>query len=630
MSLRFPLRLSSLGRSSAAFTAVLAAALLALPAFALPADADMAQILVSRIGPDERAQEVVVERPGHRPVARSADGGPLLTTAGVRLLPPVDASSEDRLLRGVTILVESVTETGDAPTPTDNDYTRISEAIAAVAGVGDGTIVRLVGTFDWTEMNAFDSWEAEGFGILGPTGVADVTIHAQSLGDAVVLGPGDLPELYFEGFLFLFGGTYQGWAVENLDLRGFDWTLGLFHAQDGTGSTVDFNDVTIANNRIELPVDLNTNVAPDDNFQNIALHFAFGTNQTIQGNEFILPGTGVSDTGAPMPASAASVVMQSNTSGGAVFDGLQILDNVMRITGAQNADPERIYGIWENGAAHTSNITVSGNSFVNEDAGNMPFANFQRGFRVTSHSSMTTTVTYSHNRVEGANIGIHWIGDNFTSQPPATVTAVQVTGNVLLNNDTGVWVHSDNGNTNSKANVTFNRFFGNNVALVVDDSEVTAENNWWGCNGGPGAMGCDNALFTGIGFMDTDPWLVLGLELASDSVIRGGMTTATASLRENSDGMDTAGSGNVPDGTPVDFSATGGPMMPEITATLAGLAESTYTAGDTAGSFDVSTTVDNETITEPIEVTLDEIFIDGFEVGDPSSWDRVVSDGMEQ
>ncbi|MDY7091512.1 MAG: hypothetical protein SX243_00925 [Acidobacteriota bacterium] len=611
----------SLGRSLALF----AAALLALPALA-----DPVQLLVSRIGIDESAQEVLVERPGHRPLARAADGGPLLTTAGVRILPPVDADSEDRLLRGVTILVESVAESGDAPTPTDNDYTRISEAIAAVAAVGDGTIVRLVGTFDWTEMNAFDSWEAEGFGILGPTGVADVTIGAQSLGDAVILGPGDLPELYFEGFLFLFGGTYQGWTIENLDLRGFDWTLGLFHAQDGTGSTVDFNDVTIANNRIELPVDLNTNAAPDDNFQNIALHFAFGTNQTIQGNEFILPGTGVSDSGAPMPASAASVVMQSNTSGGAVFDGLQILDNVMRITGAQNADPERIYGIWENAAGHTSNITVSGNSFVNEDPGNMPFANFQRGFRVTSHSSMTSTVTYSNNRVEGANIGIHWIGDGYTSEPPATVEAVEVTGNVLLNNDTGVWVHSDNGNTNSKANVTFNRFFGNNVGLVVDDSEVTAENNWWGCNAGPGAMGCDNALFTGTGFMDTDPWLVLGLELAADSVIRGGMTTATASLRENSDGMDTTADGNVPDGTPVDFSATGGTMMPEDTATLAGLADSTYTAGDTAGSFDVSTTVDNETVTEPIDVTLEDIFTDGFESGDTSMWGRVVSDGMEQ
>jgi hypothetical protein len=611
----------SLGRNLALFAATL---------LALPALADPAQLLVSRVGVDERAEEVLVQRPGHRPVARAADGGPLLTTAGVRLLPPVDATSENRLLRGVTILVESVAESGDAPTPTDNDYTRISEAIAAVGAVGDGTIVRLVGTFDWTEMNAFDSWEAEGFGILAPTGIADVTVHAENLGDAIVLVPGDLPELYFEGFLFLFGGTYQGWTLENLDLRGFDWTLGLFFQPGGAGSTVDFNDVTIANNRIELPVDLNTNVAPDDNFQNIALHFAFGTNQTIQGNEFILPGIGVSDTGAPMPASAASVVMQSNTSGGAVFDGLQILDNVMRITGAQDADPERIYGIWENGAAHTSNITVSGNSFVNEDPGNMPFANFQRAYRVTSHSSMATTVTYSNNRAEGANIGIHWIGDNFTSEPPATVQAVQVTGNLLLNNDTGVWVHSDNGNTNSKANVTFNRFFGNNVGLVVDDSEVTAENNWWGCNGGPGAMGCDNALFTGTGFMDTDPWLVLGLELDDSSVIRGGMTTATASLRENSDGMDTAGGGNLPDDTPVTFSATGGTMMPEDTATLAGLAASTYTAGTTAGSFDISTTVDNETVTEPIEVTLDEIFIDGFESGNPSAWTRVVSDGMEQ
>lgn len=598
--------------------AILAATFVVLPALGNPA-----HLLVSRIGAGDHAQEVQVERPGQRPVARAADGGPLLTTAGTRLLPPVDAASSDPLLSAITILVESVAESGDTPTPTDNDYTRISEAIAAIGAVGDGTVVRLVGTFDWTETNAFDSWEAEGFGILAPTGVANAFVRAENLGDAIVLGPGDLPEVYYEGFLFLYGGTYQGWTIENLDLRGFDWTMGMFF-ESGPGSTTDFNDVTIANNRIEMPVDLNTNVAPDDNFQNIGLHFAFGTNQTIQGNEFILPGTGVSDTGAPMPASAASVVMQSNTSGGSVYDGLQILDNLIRITGAQDADPERIYGIWENGAANTSNISVSDNTFVNEDAGNQPFANFQRAFRVTSHSSMSTTVTYSGNRVEGANIGIHWIGDGYTSEPPATVEAVEVVGNTLLDNDTGVWVHSDNGNTNSKANLSYNRFSGNALGLFVDDSEVTAENNWWGCNGGPGATGCDNAVFTGTGFLDADPWLVLSLGLDSSTLIRGATTMATASLRENSDAADTSAGGNVPDGTPVAFGATGGTMMPEDTTTTAGLAQSTYTAGDTAGSFDVSATVDAETVTEPVEITLDPIFTDGFETGDLSMWGTVV------
>ncbi|MCB1056597.1 MAG: hypothetical protein KDD11_13930, partial [Acidobacteria bacterium] len=574
--------------------AILFTALLVAPGLA-----QAAQLLVSRIDTDGSSREMLIERPDHRPVPRAADGGPLLTTAGTRLLPPVDAASSDPLLRGVTILVESVGMTGDTPTPTDNDYTRIAEAIGAIGAVGDGTIVRLVGTFDWSESNALASWAAQGYEILAPAGVANAFVRAEALGEAIIEGPGDLPEVYGEGFLFLYSGTYRGWTIENLDLRGFDWTMGMFYVQ-GSSSTTDFNDVTIASNRFEMPADLNANAAPNDTFQNIGLHFAFGTNQTIAGNEFVLPGDGVSDTGGMTPASAASVVMQSNTSGGAVYDGLLITGNLMRITGAQNADPERIYGIWENAAAHTSNITVSDNIFLNEDAGNLPFANFQRAFRVTSHSSMTTTVTYSGNVAEGANIGIHWIGDGYTSEPPASVEAVQLVGNTFLDNDTGVLVHSDNGNTNSKANLVYNRFFGNAVGVLVDDSTVTAEDNWWGCNGGPGASGCDTAVFTGVGLLDTDPWLVLSLQLGSPMVLRGGTVAATASLRMNSDAADTSGGGTVPDGTPVAFGATGGTVMPEDALTSAGLADTTYTAGSTAGTFEVSATVDGETVTQPI------------------------------
>ena len=248
-----------------------------------------------------------------------------------------------------------------------------------------------------------------------------MTIDAAALGDAIIQGPGDLPEVDLEAFLMTWGGSYQGWTFARLDIRGFDLGIGMFCC---TGSNVadQYDDVFVFSNRFELPADWNEIAEPADSFQNIALHLAFGDQQQVQANEFVLPGTGISDTSDPDPANwryAASVAMQSNTSGGANYDGLLVLDNVIRVTGAQSADPERILGIWENAHGHQSDMLLAGNAFLNEDADNDPTLNRQVGFRVTSHSSPATEVIYLGNRVEGAGTGFELPYD-----PPPTVEPV--------------------------------------------------------------------------------------------------------------------------------------------------------------------------------------------------------------
>ena len=536
----------------------------------------------------------------------STDTGIATVTA---VLDNGSVSDEILVTSGGVVTVQPIADTGDTPNLYDNDYTRLNDLVQKV---GDGVTIHLDGTFDWTEHFAALSWSRGSDGVAGngddyvisaPGGFSDVTISAALPGGGVVLGPGDLPGVNLEGFLGMWSGSYQGWTVSNLDLRGFDLPIGMFYS-----TTTDFNDVTISDNRFELPADLNAADAPDDPNQNIALHFSFGTNQTIAGNEFVLPGDGTSDTDSGKKA--ASVVMQSHTSGGSVYDGLRIVDNLIRITGAQTGDPEWIYGIWENAHAHSSNIEVSGNSFINEHPGNDPALNRQRAFRVTSHSSATTTVTYAGNTVSGANIGIHWIGDNYTSAPSASVLPVQVLGNTLLDNSTGVWVHTDNlamsggvPTKMSKALLRFNRIAGNAVGVRSDDAEVDAEDNWWGCNAGPGSVGCDTAVYAGTeGFLDADPWLVLGLSLADSSLPIGSNTTATADVRFNSDAVDTSGAGALPDGTPVEFGTDGGSMSPESTGTVAGLAASMFTAGSVGGTFEVSTMVDSETVTVSVDL----------------------------
>jgi uncharacterized repeat protein (TIGR01451 family) len=332
----------------------------------------------------------------------------------------------------------------------NNDYRRIQNALNAASS---GDTIKLNGTFDFTQPFAAAAWAlgndntastADDYEILVPPGLSNVTLTANSLGSATIQGPGDLAAVNLEAFLVFdssLSGASQGWTISNLRILDFDMSIGMFAV-----GVSDYNNTKIQNNFIRIPTDLNATVAPADVNQNIGINYSFGTNQTISGNSFQIPGDGVSDTGAGNFSS--TVVMQSNTSGGSVYNGLNISNNVIHILNAQSANPQKTLGIWENGHAHTSNITVSNNSFLNDAAGNSPALNLEHAFRVTSHSGASTTVTYSANTANGANIGFEWItGSNFTGNQ-----AVVLTGNTVTNCDTGFLVQS-NGIAHFETNV---------------------------------------------------------------------------------------------------------------------------------------------------------------------------------
>jgi hypothetical protein len=486
----------------------------------------------------------------------------------------------------------TVTPAG-APTATDNDYTRINNAVQSIAA---GGTITLSGTFNWTEPNAAASWAlgsdgvSQGGGgddycILPPANLNGITITAANLGAATIQGPGDLPGFDFEGvFLFFNDGDNQNWTFSNLRILDFDLAIGMFN---GAGGSDAYNNTHIVNNYIRVPADLNATAAPADPSQNIGIHFSFGTNQLISGNTIDLNGGGVSAA----PNFASEVGMQSNTSGGAVYNGLQITNNTINVTNAQNnANPETILGYWENSHAHTSNITVSGNQFLSLAPGNNPAVNLNRGFRVTSHSSGSSTVTYSNNRVEGANIGFQWIsGSNFTGNQ-----AVRLTSNVIRNNATGVLIQS-----NGVANMSFNRIVGNTTTGVNNiDGVVTAENNWWGCNYGPGTggAGCAGTPNGTTGTVDANPWLVLRTSSGSNPVVVGGSSLITSTLTFNSDNFNTSGSGSVQNGTPAAFSGTLGTVSPTGGTTASGVTTTTFTAGVTPGNGNAATVIDGQTV----------------------------------
>ncbi|HET9223953.1 MAG TPA: DUF11 domain-containing protein, partial [Roseiflexaceae bacterium] len=354
-----------------------------------------------------------------------------------------------RPAQATTITVTALTS---GFTPTNNNYTILANALGA-AGAND-TIV-LSGVFDWTEPNAAASWalgsdtvggNGDDYSLLVPAATNAITLTAASLGAATIQGPGDLAAQNLEGFLVFDGGDNQGWTISNLRMLDFDLSIGMF---SGAGGADAFNNTRIVNNYIRVATDLNATVAPADVNQNIGIHFSFGTNQTIQGNTIEIPGNGVSDSANNRLAT--DVGMQSNTSGGSVYDGLLIDNNTIRVLNAQSANPERIIGIWENSHGHTSDIAVSNNHFVNAAAGNNSALNMQTAFRVTSHSSSTTLVSYTSNTVAGANVGFGWLaGQNFAGNQP-----VRLWANTLTNNATGVLIQSD-----GLANLNGNRIEG--------------------------------------------------------------------------------------------------------------------------------------------------------------------------
>lgn len=338
---------------------------------------------------------------------------------------------EDRRL----LAVINVTPAGLASTPTDNDYTRIA---AAVDSAISGDTINLAGTFDWTEPNAAASWALgndatpgtdDDYAVQVPANLDNVTLTAASLGAATIQGPGDLASFDQEAFLLFWTpslfATNQDWTISNLRINNFDLGIGMFFAANGQ----QFSGTTITNNHIQVAED-----TTDDTQQNIGIHFSFGQDQVISSNIIDLSGGGLSDSSNNN--FAASVGMQSNT--GNNYDGLQIDNNTINVLNAQSSDPEGIVGIWENGHAHTSNITISNNDFNNLAAGNNPALNLQRGFRVTSHSSATTAVTYSANTVSGANIGIQWI----SSGVGGFTDPVNISGNSLVDVFTGILVQA--------------------------------------------------------------------------------------------------------------------------------------------------------------------------------------------
>ena len=171
----------------------------------------------------------------------------------------------------------------------------------------------------------------------------------------------------------------------------------------------------------------------------------------------------------------------------------------------------------------------------------------------------------------------------------------EIKGNNIYNNSIGI------SNQEGNLSANFNRIVGNTNGLVNNGENVNAENNWWGYNSRTDVAN----QITGAN-VDYDPWIVL--TVSKNYTTTNGTSIITADLTHNSNGIDTSALGNVPNGINTNFNCSAyggvnlGTLSPTNVSTANGSASTTFTAGSKKGIVTVSATVDNQTVSNQINI----------------------------
>ncbi|MEQ1642262.1 MAG: Ig-like domain repeat protein [Pyrinomonadaceae bacterium] len=182
-----------------------------------------------------------------------------------------------------------------------------------------------------------------------------------------------------------------------------------------------------------------------------------------------------------------------------------------------------------------------------------------------------------------------------------------ISGNDIRNLDFGIWGEVRNGGFVTGAEIHLNNIVGHTAGIQWDSAvAANAENNWWGCNAGPGNAGCSPVAGAGAASVDFDPWIVLGVSASPNPITPGATSTVTANMTQNS-------AGGTPVGTipsiPVGFTATQGTIAPPSGTITAGLAASTFTSTSSTSGTGCAT-VDNQLVCTNVNVTAPNFTID--------------------
>jgi hypothetical protein len=420
-------------------------------------------------------------------------------------------------------------------------YTTISAAVAAAA---PGTTINVCpGTY--TESPTIDKSL-----VLRSTGGRDVT--------TIQLLPSGSPGATYTGAVFVNDPaadvTIDGFSIIGHDAVG----SGLANSNILIRTA---NSVTVTNSRMRIGAP-GTGGNGDDGI-GVVNYYGLSTGSlTVTNSEF-----------SPANASGYRAFYANPGVGTFLFQNNQILGNFTsrHVTEAVTSD--------------VSNNVVTGTGASGNSG----------GLGVDNGAGTNLGATFRGNIVSNVSAGL-WIGYY------SAVNNVTATGNAFVNNDRGVFLRTA-GSTNVTLN--YNRIANNAVAGVANNTAnpVNAENNWWGCNYGPGAggAGCPVAANSAVGTVDASPWLTLTTTASPSSIGVGSTSSVTSKLTINSNIDDTSGAGTIPNGTPASFAGSMGTVAPPSGTTTNGVTGTTFT-GTTPGSGGASTTVDGQTVSAPVNV----------------------------
>ena len=318
-----------------------------------------------------------------------------------------------------------------------------------------------------------------------------------------------------------------------------------------------------------------------------------------------------------------------NNGGGAILAG-GVTGDTLTITNVTFSNNKATSGAGTLGGAVVytgSSLSITGSTFSSNTAsgtggaqgGAVQVEDAINGSQVSGSATITNS-TFSDNSASSGNDGNANGGGLFFEGAAGfngSVTGSTFTGNTASSTSssgaaTGGGIDAEGGGTDSFS-VSNSRIVGNSVSASSATASGyysvglvnTVTNNWWGCNGGPGASGCDTVFFDtaegGSGFT-FNPWLVLSISANPTQIDPSATSTLTADLTHNSSGT---GGFSVPNGTPVTFGGTlDSSVNPTSTTLTSGQATSTYTAGSTSGTGSGTATVDNQPVSTPIDILV--------------------------
>ena len=217
--------------------------------------------------------------------------------------------------------------------------------------------------------------------------------------------------------------------------------------------------------------------------------------------------------------------------------------------------------------------------------------------------------TLSANLIQGVSSGSGVGGGVYINGGSLTISSSTLVGNGVFG--TG----ARGGGINVESGVltaAYCRIVGNTSASAggglynsgLNGATTTAINNWWGCNGGPGSLGCD--LVSGSGpAPNTSPWIVLKASVNPTTINSGLSTTLTAGFLQNSAGQAINGA-QIPvlAGLPAVWGGMvhGGLAGQQVTTQTGGTAAATLINDGTCNNSSATVTIDGTTVTGLVTV----------------------------